>query len=108
MRKSLLIAVLLLTSLAWAENFMVMGSGEKKALALHASDTVQIAGNQNAVTVTGEGDAIQVMGNGNTVTVDAAVKTVYLHGNENKLVLVNKEGRKPPAVKNRGKGNSIK
>jgi hypothetical protein len=110
---------------AGAETIQILDNGLQKTIALQAHDQLRILGNNNTLTVHGEGgtiallgnnndvnlqghgQAVDVMGNNNKVVIDAELPRLALTGNNNKIRIVRRKGRSQPSLDRVGSHNEV-
>ncbi len=71
-------------------------------------DWVAINGKSNSLTITGECALLEINGSGNRISVES-VGEIKITGNNNDVRYVRApEGKKKPAIKNKGAANTIR
>ncbi len=84
---SLLLCSLLLSGVAYAENFEVDGVGTRQTFNLRTGDTLLVNGTGHEITVEGEGGNLEVNGTGNKAIVTGSLGTIEINGTNNSLHL---------------------
>ena len=110
--KHILTAALLLSlswvAPSWAETINIVANEQTQTVNFRAAkDKLDVLGNENTLTVKGQGDKIDVMGNENRIIVDAQVRKLDLMGNKNVIKIVRRQGRPEPKVSHLGRDNRV-
>jgi hypothetical protein len=83
-------------------------SGSSYTYHCGGDDWIEINGKHNALTVTGECAEVEIVGSGNEVSIES-VGSIRVSGNNNDVRYERgREGKKKPAIKNRGAANTIR
>jgi ABC-type phosphate transport system substrate-binding protein len=87
-----------------AEAIRINGSSTQRTLVCHhPEDTVQVTGDSNLLTVTGDCGSLQVTGHSNNITIDS-VRTIQFNGTSNAVMY---RSTRRPTVDDQGLTNSV-
>ena len=92
---------------ALAEDVNLACSRVTKTIQLTGSDSLNLTGSENSITVTGKGGSIQIVGSHNTFVLDADVEAVQVVGSNNTIKVVPKPNRKKPTWQSMGTNNGL-
>ena len=84
----------------------IVKNNQTKAIACKTGEAIEVAGNKNSVTLSGECKSVVVSGNENTVTIEAT-GSIDTPGNKNKVTWRRGLDGKDASVTNLGNGNSV-
>ena len=81
-------------------------SGQKRTIACGSGETVQVTGQRNTLTVTGDCRKVDITGAKNTVSIEA-VGSIEVTGTDNDIIWHRAIGGNAPRVSANGAGNTI-
>ncbi|RYZ42054.1 MAG: DUF3060 domain-containing protein [Myxococcaceae bacterium] len=91
---------------AESSNFEVTGSNETATHECKPGSTVEITGESNKVTLTGECKSVNVNGSNNTVTVEAT-SAIDVTGMSNSVTWKRGHGKSKPKISRTGMNNKV-
>ncbi|HTL36573.1 MAG TPA: DUF3060 domain-containing protein [Kofleriaceae bacterium] len=113
MKRRLLLSILFLAAAvapAFADEptWKVTANDASYSYVCGGDDWVAISGNGNSLTITGQCGLVEVAGSGNKISIET-VGTIKVNGNNNDVRYSGApEGKTKPAIKNKGKANTIR